>query len=238
MLAVFAWRKSMKLPSEVAGLWDDYLLAEDRHLRSEALARLGAFIERVEGLQPDLCNSCIQELIEWILEQKDEIPVRTPLFERLLFPTLLERYRAGDSATTFWLAEHFRMLSSAKRCWAEIGRPSEVALLMAAYRRNPRNEQLRLQLVSRIARDLWYSLHELPDGVLFPANGGSDLDQCDRLIEELVFLKGLLHGQEAVVHRDLIEEAEYHYHAYREFLLTPGKYQSYEEFLRARGIEC
>jgi hypothetical protein len=80
-----------------------------------------------------------------------------------------------------------------------------------------------------------YAVHEVPDAVL-DGTDGATVEGCTQLLEILADFKrnAEILGVQGE-HVDLIEECELHLNGYRDFLIEPGRHQSYEVFLDDRS---
>lgn len=217
----------------VEALWNRYLDLEIRGDRAAYLEALESFAQRFETLPSDTRTAWVDAFLRARSRPDAVVRVRTPLFRRVLFPVLKERYVAGDAEACRLLAEFSRQLYRYKEGWADLGHPSELDLWKEAYRRDPGFEAVRSRLVDSIAGFVRYTLHELPIGVLYGTDGAT-LEQCDDLLAELAFLRELLTPTENERFKDLLERASFHYLNYREYLSDSGK-QDYATFLIERG---
>ncbi len=89
-------------------------------------------------------------------------------------------------------------------------------------------------MVQRLAGYLEYTLHELPDGVLYGADGATE-QECDELLALLLEFKAhvRLIGQ-LDIYAELVRDCEMHYAAYRDYLRTGRPEGSYEVYLAGR----
>lgn len=171
--------------------------------------------------------------IRTCVDANARIRIRAPLFRRVLFPELRSRYAAGDAAAARILAELSQELFRYREGWEQLGWPGQVDLWKEAYRRDPSSEVARAKLVASTANFIRYTLHELPSGVLYGSDGAS-IAQCDDLVAELAFFRGLLSSRETEQLRHLVELASFHYPTYREYLVQNRK-QGYPAFLAEHG---
>jgi hypothetical protein len=223
----------VNLPREIHELWLRYVDQEVQGVRKRALGTLGQFTTALRAADQPLRDRWARQFLQQKLEEGLGVPLRTPLFEEILFPLLVKDYRSGDCHAAKWLAQLGQVLIQARPCWEAMGRPSTGELWREAYRRNPDDEQVRKELIDVIASHIRYTLHELPAGVLFGANGATS-DECIVLQGDLDEFKALLRGPERETFADLIASAELHYHAYRDYLSGKPKYKSYANFLASR----
>jgi hypothetical protein len=223
----------MEAEDDIEGLWRRYRELEEHGVRAAVLDALTAFVARIEVAPPDLRRRWTDECLRSSFDPKTGFRVRAPLFQRVLFPELQARYAAGDADAARSLAQLAQHLFRYREGWESLGFPGEVDLWKEAYRRDPSSEEARAKVVDSTALFIQYTLHELPVGVLYGPDGAT-LEQCDDLIAELAFFRGLLTPREAERFQKLVELASFHYPTYREYLLQSEK-QGYPAFLAERG---
>lgn len=224
----------MEAADEIEGLWRRYRELENRGGdRATMLDALIAFVGRVEAAPPNIRRTWADECLRASSDPKARLHIRSPLFERVLFPELKARYITGDAPAARALAQLSQQLFRYREGWEALGWPGEVDLWKEAYRRDPSFEHARAKLVSATANFIHYTLHELPAGVLYGTDGAT-LEQCDELVAELAFFRGLLTSREVEQFQALVERASFHYPNYREYLLQNRKH-GYGTFLAERG---
>ena len=222
------------LPDDLHDLWLRYLKQEARGVRKVALRTLRQFTAALRAVDPSLRNRWAQEFLRQKLEEGQNIPLRNPLFEEVLFPLLADGYRSGDCRAAKWLAQLAQVLIHARSCWQALGCPSDAELWREAYRRNSDDEEARKGLIDVIASYVRHTLHELPAGVLLGMNGATP-DECIALQDGLGEFRSLIRESERDRYADLITNAEFHYQAYRDYALERARYESYAHFLAIRG---
>lgn len=224
----------MEAADDIEGLWKRYRALENQGGdRPTVLEALTAFVGRVEGAPPNIRRTWVDECLRASSDPNAGFHIRSPLFERVLFPELKARYVTGDAPAALALAQLSQQLFRYRAGWEALGRPGEVDLWKEAYRRAPSVEDARAKLVSSTANFIQYTLHELPAGVLYGTDGAT-LEQCDDLVTELAFFRELLTSREAEQFQALVERASFHYPNYREYLRQNRK-QGYQAFLSERG---
>jgi hypothetical protein len=223
----------MDLPGDVQTNWRRYLDLERRGRLCGGVNINDEIVSRVEALDPSARLVWARNLLTCKLDLHEVIVFGTPLFERVLFPALMEWYAHGDPNAAKWLAQLSEKVLSSRGCWEAMGGPGEVDLWEEAYRRNPNDDDIRQSLVKAIASYIRYTLHELPICVLC-RNGWPSEEQCELLQGELEHFRGLLRGHESDDFGDLIEEAAFHYRAFRAYLREIGLYKDYAGFIAAK----
>jgi hypothetical protein len=151
-----------------------------------------------------------------------------------VFPFIYPRFQAGDPVAAFWLAtgaHHlmhrrdgtFALDWTPQRLWRE------------ACRRDPANEDARIGYIEEVLRWVVDSLHELPAGVL-DGNIGATQADCEEMLCDVTELRAFLRPDELTAHRELLDKAQFHYAAYRDYLESRehGNMSSYRAFLDDR----
>ena len=108
-------------------------------------------------------------------------------------------------------------------------------MLAEAVRLDPSDDIARGRLIDRQASYLEYTLHELPVGVLYGADGAS-LNECEDLLALLGEFKAhVVAMREEASYSELIRECEFHYNAYAAYLRGGPPYEGYERYLETHG---
>jgi hypothetical protein len=217
-------------------LWETSLRAEGRAMRGRKLAALGAFLDALPAGPADW-HSWALALARRVVDGGEDFVIRTPLFERAVFPALLAGRGAGLPGCARWLAGLAQHLYRSPSCRTQLpaGEQTELGLLRAAVRQDENDHVSRRRLVAVLAERLRYSLHELPSGVLYGMDGATP-EQCLELEQELDEFVGLVAGtNDAAAYGGLVETCRLHFPAYRDYLLNREAYTSYEDYLTRMG---
>lgn len=216
-------------------LWERYLETERRGTREEKLDALDTFIEA-------LLQSPAPEWKQWALafvaltvDADSTIPVRQPLFQRVLFPALIEALGAGRPGSARWLAGLADHLHQCPDCVARLGpeRASAWALLKLAVVHDPTDGRARKRLINVMAEGFRYAIHEVPAGVLCGPDGAT-VAECDELLSDLDEFRALLAAEEAAHdYATLVTECERRFRSYKQYLVTHPRYTTYSAFLDA-----
>src|SRR5688572_29837718 len=166
-------------------LWEAYLRAEGRAPRHQKVLALEAFLDSL-ATSPAGWHPWARAVAERVVDGGEDLVVRTPLFERAVFPALLAGHHAGVPGCARWLAGLSQHLSRCPRCQEQLPpeERTELGLLPAALRHDPSDGASRRRLIGHLAEQFRYSLHELPSGVLFGADGATP-EECEELEREL-----------------------------------------------------
>lgn len=218
-------------------LWDVYQRLESRSVRAEKLRALAAFLDCLAKSPDHEWFPWARALAEAVVDKGESFIIRMPLFERAVFPALLEGYRAGLPGCARWLAGLFDLLCRSRSSREKLPETerSAVGLLRAALRHDPTDQRSRRQLLEKLANRLRYSVHEVPAGVLYGVDGAS-AEQCLELEKELdeFCMLARTEGKEDC-YGELIGRCRFHFRAYREYLLNWEDYRRYAEYLRQEG---
>ncbi len=224
------------LRKEQESLWRQYLEAEEKHVRHELLERLDAFILDLERCDRKLWAPWAKSIVRWKVDEEKDIPIRIPLFCRILFPVLLEGYRKQETGCARWLAGLSQLLYQSEECMKELPDGwSEISLLRVAIRHDADDSLARKNLIKALARQLDYSVHEVPSGVLY-GNNGASLEECLELERDLDELRQLLKAEKLETeYENFVEKCAYHYKNYALYLKHSKDYENYRDFLDRSG---
>ncbi len=204
------------MASSIQEAWEACVAAERRGVRRHYLAALQSFLAAWEALDLQSRDKWAGNYVRKRFEEKQDLPLRGPLFERVVLPYLFAQYNSGSPEAALRLAELRQSSLGWHRAWQLFGGLSDLGLLREAYRRNPSAERVRQPLVKRMLRYVGQTLHEIPAGVLWGMDGAS-AEQCLELLDFLRELKGLMTEAELENYAELLSKADLHYRAYREF---------------------
>jgi hypothetical protein len=221
------------LTDHVRKLWEAYEAAEGRAPRAQKLQALDAFLDVLAALPPVEWYPWARSIAKQVVDDGVNLVIRRPLFERAVFPALLDGYQARLPGSARWLAGLSQQLLGCPACCARLqpDETTELGLLLAAVRHDSGDRWSRLRLIERIADRLRFSLHEVPAGVLYGMDGASS-EQCQELeadLEEFCRLIALEQMQER--YAELVGACRHHFRGYRDYLLHREKYESYAGYL-------
>jgi len=219
---------------DIDTLWQGYLAAETDRIRPVLMAALDHFIDALLRQPESEWHAWARQTAAVVSDQATDIPIRMPLFQKVLLPALTRGVLTKAPGCARWLATHESLLQHSDVSALPEHLRTGHGLLLEAVRVDPSDTIARTRLVQREASHLEYTLHELPAGVLYGSDGATP-EQCDELAESLVEFRDhvrLLSLQER--YGDLLAECEFHYRAYGEYLRAGRPNDSYEAFLAAR----
>ncbi len=223
------------LPPPTQGLWDAYLAAETVGHRARMAASLDAFIEALLAHDPKVWQTWACDLARDISDRGAAVPLRFPLFKRVLLPALVDGVIVGEPGCARWLGAFGQFLHQADLSALPETMRSSVGLNLEALRVAAGDQIARARLVDSWADYLAYTIHEVPCGVLYDRNG-TTIAGCDELLELLADFRRhveILGRTEQYVR--LINDCAFHYRWYREYLTVGDRSVSYQRFLIDRG---
>lgn len=225
----------MVLHSEVESLWQSYLQAEKDRVRGEIEPTLERFIAALLELP-------VQEWQEWackiahlIADEGRDIPVRLPLFRSVILPSLLAGVQVREPGAARRLAHFHSLLWHCREALELLPEPmrSYEGLLREALELDPGDEVTRSQLIRMDADNLEYTIHELPDVLLYDSNGAT-AEQCEELAAFLAeFVERLKLAGQYENYQQLIAECAFHFAHYRDHLKARCPGRSYQQYLNS-----
>lgn len=221
------------IPAETMRSWEDYLAAERVRVRQQSLAALEHFTDAVLQLPTEVWHPWARELAMRVVDEREDIPIRLPLFRTVIFPALRAGLEFSIPGSARWLAGFAQLLYKSPSCSEQLPEKqrSQHGLLLRAVHDDPTDIRAKKRLLALMRSRFEYVLHEIPTGVLF-GHDGATIEQCDELIMELSDYERLAHeiGSEDA-DLDLIAEGRFHIPAYQRYLSERGRYTSYEQYL-------
>jgi hypothetical protein len=220
---------------ETERLWTAYLQAERESVKETRVEALERLVGRLESLAEDTRTGWSLALAARVVDDHLDVPIRFPLFRRVLLPALIDGVLAQRPGCARWLADFEPLLFHSKEESERLpeGLRNPVGLLKEALRVDPADLSARSKLIGLRASYLGYTLHELPSGVLFGANGAS-ADECGELLDVLAeFRADLEAAGRAGEYEKLLQECRRHFEGYREYLEKGCPGGSYEAYLKA-----
>jgi hypothetical protein len=222
------------LSAETERLWSEYLCAERVRVRDVMMPALDRFIEALLRVEPGWRDWALRVAAD-VSDTGADIPVRFPLFQRVLLPALVDGVIKGLEGPARWLAHFESFLLNAKNLALPEGLDNAAALLKEALRVDPSDSRARKRLLDRMASRFEYALHELPAGVLYGYDGAT-IPECNDLLEELAEFRGHVEVLNEMAHYSaLINECARHFLDYRDYLAASRPTGSYAGFLASRA---
>jgi len=221
------------LDSRPQELWESYLAAERDRIRAVMMPALDRFVDALLESPTDIWKPWAKTIAAHISDRSVDIPMRFPLFRRVILPALAEGVLRHEPGCARWLASFESLIVNSNDVPLAPELRTSAGLLAEAVRLDPKDDIARRRLIERHASYLEYTLHELPTGVLYGADGASP-DECQELLSLLREFKThvkLTHQEQH--YSDLIRECEFHYAAYAAYLRGGPPYEGYERYLKS-----
>ena len=191
-------------------------------------------VARLESYPPHERSAFAQALAQAASEPSvPEIPIRHPLFDRIVLPVLVDRYDRNEVGSARVLLHFFHQIHGGRLCKDVIGERelSQGALLERAILQEPGARDLQLQWLDMARGWFEYATHEVPAGVLH-GNDGATVAGCDDLLEQVDrFAARAATLGVAEQNQDSIAEWRYHVSGDRAYLLDRRRHGSFEQFL-------
>jgi len=211
---------------------EKYQRAEADRIRSVLSAELETFIAMLLQSECTEYRKWVCELSHQIIDEKNEFPVRMPLFEKIIFPVLYEDFKSKKPNSARWLSGYSQLIYKSKVVKRVLGEEfTEEYFLRKAIEHDPADIISKEKLIAVIAQQLEYSIHEVPYGVLWGHNGTS-VEECDELVLSLSEFEKMV--ADMPFHKDykeLISECGFHFREYKNYLISKGSYDSYSAYL-------
>ena len=228
------------MTDDVDALWAAYLQAEKDRIRDVYMPALDRVVDALLRRPAEECAGWVRDVARRIADEGVEIPVRLPLFRRVLAPMLVEDVLAGTPGSARWLSHFAHLFARARETVARLPEAMQCAegLIEEALRVDPDDARAREKHIGAIEDHLEYTLHELPTGVLYGRDGAT-VEQCDDLLEQLgAFRREVERVGRMAEFKDLMAEADLHYRAYRDYLQAGCPGNSYATYLESRGLRA
>lgn len=195
-------------------------------IKAEKNKKLDDLFKDHEINKAKLTSTDILEIIDY-LAYKD-ITIRQPLYKNLIYPILSDQVEQNNVKAIKALLKLDQHLVSYQG-YTKDTKYSSYTLLEKGLSISPDDREL-LELSEKTTRNyLNYTLHELPTGVLYGANGAT-IEECEELIQEAEkyeIVCNKLQRDES----ELIEECKFYYPAYKAYLSVYKYYKNFDDYL-------
>lgn len=212
-------------------LWGQYIIAEKKGLKSQWMMFLDEFINAYFRAGEEERSAWLAQNLQLIAE--DKVPIRHPLFEKIIFPYLFDGCQKQDLACIKQLCHlypHIYSLNAFRQGGVGLTLDS---LLKLGLSLSPDDKELLMIAYGAIKKDLEYSVHELPSGILYAH--GADTARLE-LLEDLSDFEEvcLKLGKDETA---FINLCRWHYKHYPIYLscMQQKQFQSYLEYIQFYG---
>ncbi len=116
--------------------------------------------------------------------------IRHELYEKIIFPVLLEGFRKREVKAMHWIVKTRQNLFSAQDLYKEIEYKSPVEIIKECYALEPSNFEINEIYLEMKIDFISYSQHEWPSGILYGMIGAT-LEECYEVKDELPLVRNL-----------------------------------------------
>jgi len=220
------------IPAEIEQLWARYLTAEHVRIRQRSLRALEEFVEALLSLPTAEWHLWARQLSHRVVDCGENIPIRLPLFQKVLFPALLAGLETSVAGAARWLSGFTALLYNSPSCRDCLPQElrTEHGLLFRALGDDPEDTRAKKRLRQYMRSSFESALHELPAGILYGQNGAS-IEECAELLNDLAMYERLSTEVGSPEDRELIVKARYVIPAYQRYLSERCRYSDFETFL-------
>jgi hypothetical protein len=184
-------------------------------IKTDKNKKLEELFKDNEIYKAKLTSTDILEIIDYLTTK--DITIRQPLYKHLIYPNAIKGLLRLDQHLVSYQG------------YTKDTKYSSWALLEKGLNLSPDDRELLELSESKTRNYLTYTLHEMPTGVLYGANGAS-IEECDELIQEVEkyeIVCNKLQRDES----ELIEECKFYYSAYKAYLSVYKNYKNFDDYL-------
>jgi hypothetical protein len=220
---------------DIAGksLWQQYIQLEEQNLRKDALEVLDQFIGILLGYPKPERDNWVRTICRLVSDEGIHIPIRYPLFGKVICPYLVQAYHRQEPSAARWLAYFHEWFYASNPCADSLGKAdfSQINMLREAFAHDPNDSLARKRLIHEMARNFDYAIHEVPSGVLCGIDGAS-IEDCEAMLKDLQTFRRLieLEGEDSR-YAERMRTWEFHFQEYANYLANRNKYKNYADYL-------
>lgn len=167
-----------------ADLYEQFVSLKELGRKAEAKIAVDLFIASF---------GTAEEIKSWVfafLETEfDRYRIRHEIYEKLVYPVLLDGYLKNDANCTAWLAKTIYNFYELKEIHSSLKNKGVIQLFEEAYNLDP-NEDVRSRFLESWIAEFDYSQHEWPAGILDGING-TDIKGCEQILQEVESVRNL-----------------------------------------------
>lgn len=203
-------------------------------IRSEKIKQINNLLNKLES---ENTIFSLQEIIA-ISNQLliSETVIRQPIFATVIFPILSEGAESGSVEAIKTLIKLAHPLQHYQN-FTKNYQYSTRELVITGLKLAPNDFELLSSHEKDVRNYLYYTLHELPAGVLYDMNS-SDNEGCDELLKLVVDYEQTCQKLGAN-HQELINKCRFYYVSYKDYLANrlsdPHLYKNFGEYLTKNG---
>jgi hypothetical protein len=165
--------------------------------------------------------------------EKKNVYVRQPLFEQILYPILKSEIENKNVEAIKILIKLESNLFAYQRKY-QLDDFTTWSLVETGLNFDENDQELLRKYESLLYSWLHYTIHHIPDFLIFNDFEDTTPEKCDELIELLETYKNVckkLGLENDEYKNNLVERCNFHYRNYKNYLENIDKYESYKKFL-------
>lgn len=172
--------------------FDEYLKYEQLGIKAKEKECMERFINSFETYD---------EKEAWTIEYLPKLKtngnsrIRHELFEKIIFPVLLEGYYNRNVKSMVWMVRTIRNLYQNKQLWEKTNYVLGWDLIRECYKIEPDNNDVTDLYLEIMIDAMRFRIHEWPFGILI-GNTFAAKDECRKLLEEIPLVRKLDRNQE------------------------------------------
>jgi len=201
-------------------------------VRADKIKRLNEFVANLKTNNFNLSLGDTLDCINYL--QQEKIIIRHPLFLNIFYPILTSEIDKNNIEAIKSLIRLFEYLGNCQSLTND-NRFSVWKLLEQGLQLSPNDKEFLRQYEEKQTDYFKYTLHELPTGVLYGANGAT-IEQCEDLLNELNKYKGVCEKLK-IDNEELIAECKFYYSAYKDYLTIYKNYNGFGDYLDKKQNE-
>jgi hypothetical protein len=194
-------------------------------VRKEKLRKLDELYQSIKD-DAQLTPQEILNLTKDLLQRG--LTIRQTFFSDAIHPILSRQIEQGNVEAIKLMVKLEQHLIAHQGITKDYGYTA-VELINKGIRLAPNDEELLQMYEVKTANYLYYSIHEVPIGIIY-GNDGATIEQCDELLE-------FVHEYEQVCKKlgvdrnELIKDCKYFYPLYKDYLKDYKSYNGFKDYL-------
>lgn len=194
--------------------FEHYQKARQLGKKAEASAALKLFLASFSSDEEKA------EWSRWYLENEfNGHKVHHEIYEQAIFPTLLSGYQRSDPWSLRWLARTMPNLYQARQLWQRIEWKTDYDLLRELLTLQPSDDEIRVDVLSKLIHWFCYSIHEWPAGIILCGYDGTTFEQCQEILNDVAYAREV---DREFKHYEFLNDYEEKVRAYQQRLVLRG----------------
>ncbi|MFL5742597.1 MAG: hypothetical protein ACJ75B_20405 [Flavisolibacter sp.] len=201
------------------------------YVRSDKTKKLNDLINAITISRFELTLPETLNIVNTLLYAKTTI--RHPFFLYVIYPVLVKGIEGDDIQAIKQLITLFDYYGNFQNLTSD-NKYTTWALLTKGLQLSPLDKDL-LGIYERLQENYFdYTLHELPTGILYSADGAT-IEQCDELLNDLSDYEDVCKKLN-VDRQELIKNCKLYYNSYKSYLSVYKSYNGFADYLEQHGI--